>query len=124
MTVLAISTLYITSSSLHLQHDGSLVFHVRLDHSSYGIQVPLSLSRSRILSRQHFRTMKRDLSLTMEETRNVNDTEVLMLGSGKLDGQDIIGEPSLEIIDILLGTRRKTHGDGSLDESAGSGIPG
>jgi len=60
----------------------------------------------------------------MEETRNVNDTQVLMLGSGKLDGQDIIGEPSLEIIDILLGTRRKTHSDGSLDKSAGSGIRG
>lgn len=52
MTVLRISNLIDRCMQPDLQHDGSFVFHIGLDHSSDRVEIPLSLSRGGIWSRQ------------------------------------------------------------------------
>jgi len=42
----------------------------------------------------------------MEQPGNVHDTEMLVLWSTQIYGQDVIREPSIEMIYILLGAGR------------------
>ena len=54
----------------------------------------------------------------MEETRNVNDTEMLVLWTAELNGEDIIRESLFQVVHILLSAWGQTHSNSSLEGSA------